>query len=57
MDVLARHFHMLEGICAGEVKRDRQHTRFFELMDNEGNTLEACEQPEGFWRGNLPPSY
>ena len=34
-----------EGISAGPVQQDRQGTRFFELLDGEGNTLEVSEQP------------
>ena len=53
----AREKLMSEGVCVGEVKRDRQDTKFFEFTDNEGNTLEVCERPEGFWSSNFSPSY
>ena len=33
------------GVNAGPVQQDRQGTRFFELLDGEGNTIEVSERP------------
>jgi|SRR5215469_7198503 len=32
-----------DGISTGPIQEDRQGTKFFELLDGEGNTLEVCE--------------
>ncbi len=36
---------IVRGVSAGPIQRDRQGTRFFELLDGEGNTVEVSEKP------------
>lgn len=36
---------IFRGVNAGPVQQDRQGTRFFEVFDAEGNTLEFSEKP------------
>jgi hypothetical protein len=36
---------MVRGVSAGPIQQDRQGTRFFELLDGEGNTVEVSERP------------
>jgi len=43
--VEARSRLVAEGISAGPLQLDRQGTKFFDLVDSEGNTLEVCEEP------------
>jgi catechol 2,3-dioxygenase-like lactoylglutathione lyase family enzyme len=33
------------GVTVGEIQRDRQNTRFFEMRDLEGNVIEICDEP------------
>jgi hypothetical protein len=40
----ARSRLMAGGISTGALQQDRQGTKFFELLDGEGNTLEICER-------------
>jgi hypothetical protein len=36
---------IVRGVSAGPIQQDRQGTRFFELLDGEGNTVEVSEKP------------
>jgi hypothetical protein len=36
---------IVRGVSAGPIQEDRQGTRFFELLDGEGNTVEVSERP------------
>jgi len=36
---------IVRGVSAGPIQQDRQGTRFFELLDGEGNTVEVSERP------------
>ena len=41
----AREFLVSRGVNVGEILTDRQGTRFFEMHDLEGNTIEITEEP------------
>ena len=41
----ARKHLTSRGVNIGEIHRDRQGTRFFEIRDLEGNTIEICDEP------------
>jgi hypothetical protein len=40
-----RELLISRGVSAGPIQQDRQGTRFFELLDGEGNPLEISERP------------
>jgi catechol 2,3-dioxygenase-like lactoylglutathione lyase family enzyme len=40
----ARRRPIADGVNAGPLQEDRQGTKFFELLDGEGNTVEVCER-------------
>jgi len=42
--VKARKRLIADGVSAGQLQQDRQGTKFFELLDGEGNTVEVCER-------------
>ena len=41
----ARNHLISRGVTVGEIQRDRQGTRFFEMRDLEGNVIEICDEP------------
>lgn len=41
----ARDFLVSRGVSVGEIQRDRQNTRFFEIRDLEGNVTEIVDEP------------
>ncbi len=41
----ARKYLTLRGVDIGEIQRDRQGTRFFEMHDLDGNLIEISEEP------------
>ena len=41
----AREWLLARGVEAGPVQTDRQGTRFIEMHDLEGNSIEICEEP------------
>ena len=41
----AREFLRSRGVNAGEIQKDRQGTRYFEMRDLEGNMIEVSEEP------------
>jgi catechol 2,3-dioxygenase-like lactoylglutathione lyase family enzyme len=41
----AREFLSSRGVNTGEIQKDRQGTRYFEMRDLEGNMIEVSEEP------------
>jgi predicted enzyme related to lactoylglutathione lyase len=41
----ARKHLTSRGVIIDKIQRDRQGTRFFEIRDLEGNTIEICDEP------------
>jgi len=41
----AREWLLARNVSVGPVETDRQGTHYFEMRDNEGNTVEICEEP------------
>jgi hypothetical protein len=41
----ARKYLTLQGVNIGEIQRDGQGTRFFEMHDLDGNLIEISEEP------------
>jgi hypothetical protein len=41
----AKDYLSSRGVNVGEIQRDRQGTRFFEMRDSEGNVIEISVEP------------